>query len=38
VDHFNSRGHFDQLVPMEPDGFGADKADCDTAKAVAGWV
>jgi hypothetical protein len=25
-------------VAPEPEGFGADEADRDTAKAVAGWV
>jgi hypothetical protein len=30
--------HFDLLVAPEPEGFGADAADRDTAKAVAGWV
>jgi hypothetical protein len=30
--------HFDLLVAPEPEGFGADEADRETAKAVAGWV
>jgi len=30
--------HFDQLVASEPQGFGANKADHETARAVAHWV
>jgi hypothetical protein len=30
--------HFGLLVAPEPEGFGADEADGETAKAVAGWV
>jgi len=33
-----NEAHFDLLVAPEPEGFGADEADRDTAKAVAGWV
>jgi hypothetical protein len=33
-----NQAHFDLLVAPEPEGFGADEADRETAKAVAGWV
>jgi len=33
-----NEAHVDLLVAPEPEGFGSDEADRETAKAVAGWV